>query len=113
MQTCWCFHLSAEELVLAKRSIRSFSGHAEQSRSRQMTGTLPAICCIRAASMCHSDPRAPARPPAAALPACGPAKLAGWPLGRTCCCLSGSLAPESCFYRPVTIRSRTTSGRDS
>jgi hypothetical protein len=26
MQTCWCFRLSTEELVLAKRSIRSFSG---------------------------------------------------------------------------------------
>jgi hypothetical protein len=25
MQTCWCFRLSTEELVLAKRSIRSFS----------------------------------------------------------------------------------------
>jgi hypothetical protein len=49
MQTCWCFRLSTEELVLAKRSIRSFSGHAERSRYRPMTWTLSAICCTRAA----------------------------------------------------------------
>jgi hypothetical protein len=48
MQTCWCFRLSDEELVLAKR-VDTFIQRLRGAVPRPMTWMLSAICCTRAA----------------------------------------------------------------